>query len=122
MQRLNLKLSSDYDRKKYQQHLFYVKHESDNKVHIKTFDDKGWYAYDVATIELSEENEKPEYYDIDYILSDISKMSLGLLTALARDTLEVSHIEWYGDKGSGHAYLKEFIYNALGYDIEKKEI
>lgn len=123
MQRLNLKLLSGYDRSKYQQHLFYRKDKNEDKIHITVFDGKSRDVFDVATIELSEENKNPELYTIDYILSDLLKMEYSLLRELVRDTLEVSHLEWYGDRGSGYAHLKEFIYYVLGYDINNtKEI
>lgn len=120
MQRLNLKLSSGYDRNKYQQHLFYRKGD-DNKIHVLTFDNEWQCPFEVATIELSDKNEKPDFYTIDYILNDILKMEFNLLCLLVKDTLEVSDIEWYGDRGRGSAHLKEFIYNSLGYSLEAEE-
>lgn len=116
MQRLKLKLLSDYDLSKYQQHLFYRK--GDNKINVLTFDNEWQRPFEVATIELSDKNEKPDFYTIDYILNDILKIEYDLLTSLLKDTLEVSHIEWYGDRGEGYAPLKEFIYNSLGYELE----
>ena len=120
MQRLHLKLKSGYDRSKYQQHLFYRKGD-DNKIHVLTFDNEWQRPFEVATIELSDENEKPDFYTIDYILNDILKMEFKLLCSLVNDTLEVSDIEWYGDRGSGYAHLKEFIYYVLGYEIENTQ-
>ena len=120
MQKLHLNLSSGYDRSKYQQHLFYSKGD-DNKVHVMTFDNDFQHPFEVATIELSYKNEKPDFYTIDYILNDLLKMEFNLLCSLVGDTLEVSDIEWYGDRGSGYVSLKEFIYNSLGYDLEVEE-
>lgn len=120
MQRLNLNLSSGYDRSKYQQHLFYRKGD-DNKIYVLAFDDELQRPFEVATIELSDKNEKPDFYTIDYILNDLPKMEFELLCSLVGNTLEVSDIEWYGDRGSGYAHLKEFIYNSLGYDLEAEE-